>query len=314
MVLALVLVTLLFVSRPLEAVPSDIEWKIEKQVTLDAPPLEIAVSPDGEWIYILSFNEVLVYRPQEQKTIKRIPVEAGFDSIALLPKGEGLVLTNSFTKVLKIIRLDVVHEIPITDNPYKGPTDAPIVIVTFTDFQCPVCVRFDSLLELVYQAYPNHVKLVHKNFPLAMHRFARKAAMAALAAERQGKFWEFHDRLFENYNTLNDEMILRLAEELGLDMEQFKNDMDDPAIQEAITRDMRDGYLAGVRGTPTVFVNGKRLQNRTFAAFQEIIKERFPDLAPVRAEEQPKTEQPAEVVEQAPMKEPQEQEPAPPTP
>jgi protein-disulfide isomerase len=120
--------------------------------------------------------------------------------------------------------------------------------------------------------YPEKVKLVFKNFPLTRHKFARAAATAALAANRQGRFWEFHEELFKNYKSLSNTEILRIAEELGLDMAQFNRDIKDRAIQGLIVRDMREGQLAGVRGTPSVFINGKRLQNRSFEGFQQKIE------------------------------------------
>jgi len=127
------------------------------------------------------------------------------------------------------------------------------------------------LLEQVLEKYPGEVKIVFKNFPLNSHKFAKKAATAALAAESQGKFWEFHDLLFKNYNRLNDKKIRDIALELGLDMVKFDKKMKDPLIQERISRDLRDGNSADVRGTPTVFVNGKRLRDRTLLGFQKII-------------------------------------------
>ena len=127
------------------------------------------------------------------------------------------------------------------------------------------------LLEQVLEKYPEEVKIVYKNFPLNNHKFAKKAATAALAAESQGKFWEFHDLLFKNYNRLNDKKIRDIAIELGLDMVKFDEKTKDPLIQEKISRDLRDGNRADVRGTPTVFVNGKRLRDRTLPGFQKII-------------------------------------------
>lgn len=119
---------------------------------------------------------------------------------------------------------------------------------------------------------PKEVKLVFKNFPLTKHRFAIKAATAALAANKQGKFWEFHDRLFENYKNLNDTKIQEIAKELALDMERFNKDMKDPAIQKLIFRDMKDARQAGVRGIPTVFINGKLLRSRRgLRGFQQMI-------------------------------------------
>jgi len=124
----------------------------------------------------------------------------------------------------------------------------------------------------VLEKYPDDVKLVFKNFPLRNHRFAGKAAAAALAAERQGKFWEYHDKLFENYSTLNDKKFEELAQGLGLNGEQFQKDFNDPKIQARINQDIRDADKAGVRGTPTIFVNGRKLKTRSLEGFSAIIQ------------------------------------------
>jgi protein-disulfide isomerase len=127
------------------------------------------------------------------------------------------------------------------------------------------------VLEQVLEKYPEEVKIVFKHFPLNNHKFAKKAATAALAAGSQGKFWEFHDLLFKNYNRLNDKKIRSIAIELSLDMVKFDKKTKDPLIQERISRDLRDGNRADVRGTPTVFINGKRLRDRTLPGFQKVI-------------------------------------------
>ena len=120
--------------------------------------------------------------------------------------------------------------------------------------------------------YPNNVKLVVKNFPLPSHKFAHKAATAALAANVQGKFWEFHSQLFKNYNVINDTKIQDIAKELGLDMEKFNKDMQSPAIKSLIARDMDNGIQIGVRGTPTIFINGKTLSNRSLPEIFQVIE------------------------------------------
>jgi protein-disulfide isomerase len=110
------------------------------------------------------------------------------------------------------------------------------------------------------EKYKKDVKLVFKNFPLPMHPFAQKAAAAAMAAHRQGKFFEFHRKLFESQSKLNDETIQNIAKSLKLDMDAFNRDMNDPAVQNIIARDMNEGRAAEVPGTPTLFVNGKLVQ------------------------------------------------------
>jgi protein-disulfide isomerase len=125
----------------------------------------------------------------------------------------------------------------------------------------------------VFETYPKTVKLAHKNFPLRrIHKFAWQAAVAALAANRQGKFWEFHDELYKNHNRLNNEKIREIAQQVGLDMAKLDADMKDPEINAIVRNDFREGENAGVRAVPTVFINGKLLRNRSFAGFKEAIE------------------------------------------
>jgi protein-disulfide isomerase len=128
------------------------------------------------------------------------------------------------------------------------------------------------LLEQVLEKYPQQVKLVFKNFPLGNHRFARPAAAAALAAGEQGKFWEYHDKLFESYNRLNETSFLKTAEEVGLDIPSFEAARNKAEIAALINRDLQEGSVAGVRGTPTIFVNGRRLQQRSLDGFSRVIE------------------------------------------
>jgi protein-disulfide isomerase len=118
---------------------------------------------------------------------------------------------------------------------------------------------------------PDKVNLVIKHFPLNSHKFARRAASVALAAARQGKFWECHAKIFENYRGINEAKVQEIANEIGLDMARLNKDGRDPAIQKLINRDLINGRQSGVRGTPAIFVNGKRLNNRSLAGFQQAI-------------------------------------------
>ena len=127
------------------------------------------------------------------------------------------------------------------------------------------------LLEQVLGQYPKEVKVVFKNYPLQNHKFAMKAAIAALAAGSQGKFWEFHDLLFKDHNRLNDEKIKEIAKKLELDEQEFEKKTADPQIVQKIRQDYMDGVNVGVSGTPTLFVNGKLLRNRSMDGFKEII-------------------------------------------
>ena len=125
------------------------------------------------------------------------------------------------------------------------------------------------------ETYPKDVKLIIKHFPLNSHKFARAAAAAALAAGRQGKFWEFHQKLFENYNSLNDDKIAGFARELKLDLERYQQDVASKSIQALISRDLQDGRRVGVNGTPTIFVNGKPFKKNLREIFTAIEKEKL---------------------------------------
>jgi protein-disulfide isomerase len=127
------------------------------------------------------------------------------------------------------------------------------------------------VLEQVLEKYPEDVKIAFKNFPIRSHKFAKQAAIAALAAGGQGKFWEFHDLLFENYNRLNEQVISDLALGLGLNQEEYENKLKDPALRQRVEQDVLDGRNAGVRGTPTIFINGRRLKDRSLRGFQAAI-------------------------------------------
>jgi protein-disulfide isomerase len=154
------------------------------------------------------------------------------------------------------------------EGPSKGADDAPITIVEFSDFQCPYCKRVIPTLQEVMERYPDQVRLVFRNFPLGNHSRAKPAATAALCADRQDKFWAYHDRLFENARELSDEDLKRYATELELDIAAFEACLSDEAIAKQIEADFADGRAAGVTGTPAFFVNGVLLSGaKPSAAF-----------------------------------------------
>jgi protein-disulfide isomerase len=130
----------------------------------------------------------------------------------------------------------------------------------------------EPIFRQLLEKYSNDVKLVVKNFPLRSHQMALKAALAALAAHNQGKFWDFHHKLFENYRSLSDQKIEEIATALNLDMQQFLADQNSDALKNMIFRDIQDGQAAGVRGTPTLFINGKRVKQRSPQAISEMIE------------------------------------------
>ncbi len=123
------------------------------------------------------------------------------------------------------------------------------------------------------EKFPKDLRIVFKNYPLPMHQFAAKAAMAALAAKSQGKFWQYHRKVFENFSSLSDAKLQDIAQELGLDMKKFAADQRSAYNQGIISRDMNEGNQAGVQGTPTIFINGKLLENRSLEGIAQMIED-----------------------------------------
>ncbi len=133
------------------------------------------------------------------------------------------------------------------------------------------------LFEQVLDKYPDNVKIVFKHFPLSFHEQALPAALAAMAAAEQGKFWEYHDELFLNQNSLANDKYLEIAQKLGLDLKKFSLDTLRPSLRQKIEQDVAEGKKAGVTGTPTIFINGWKLKNRDFAAMSKVIDAELAD-------------------------------------
>ncbi len=148
-------------------------------------------------------------------------------------------------------------EIPTAGAPETGPDNAVVTLVEFSDFQCPYCYLATPELHAVLDAYPKQVRLFFKQFPLDIHSQAALAAAAAVAAQKQGKFWQMHDALFASHHDLRRPTILALASALGLNMQQFEADLDSPEIRKAVEHDMEDGSSVGVMSTPTLFIDGQ---------------------------------------------------------
>ena len=166
-----------------------------------------------------------------------------------------------------------VYSLATDGAPFQGPKDAKIVVVEFSDYQCPFCSGAEPLMDQVLAAYPKDVKRVYKQFPLtSIHQNAMPAARAAVAAGKQNKFWEMHKKLFENQRDLSVDNYKKWAQELGLDVARFEKDMASPEVQAQIDRDVKDAQAAEVSGTPTIFVNGKRFsKQRSLDTFKETI-------------------------------------------
>jgi protein-disulfide isomerase len=145
------------------------------------------------------------------------------------------------------------------DAPFRGPKTAPVTIVEFTEFQCPFCASAASTLRQIAVRYREKVRIVFRDFPLAIHDDAPKAAEAAACANDQGKFWEMHDKLFANQSKLKVADLKRYAGEVGLDPDRFNQCLDSGKHANKWHQDVADGLGYGVTGTPTFFINGRIL-------------------------------------------------------
>ncbi len=171
-------------------------------------------------------------------------------------------------------------KIPVGNSYVLGKPDAPITVVEFSDFQCPYCSRGGETVKQLQKKYPNDVKVVFKHFPLAFHKEAKSASIAAMAAGEQGKFWEMHDLLFQNQKQMKGadmkELTTGFAKQLGLDVAKFQKDFDKPEFGQTVDADMKLGSSLGVRGTPHFFVNGERVSGaQPITKFEEIVKKQL---------------------------------------
>jgi protein-disulfide isomerase len=154
--------------------------------------------------------------------------------------------------------LEAPVSVAVADAPVRGPAQAPVTLVEFSDFQCPFCIAATPQLEALLKAYPTQVRLIFKEFPLDSHSQAALAAAAALSANKQGKFWPMYDALFAQKGNLSRAGMLKMAAGLGLDMKRFQSDLDSPEIKRAVLKDIADGEHINVDSTPTLFVDGQR--------------------------------------------------------
>jgi protein-disulfide isomerase len=156
--------------------------------------------------------------------------------------------------------------IAASDAPAFGPATAKVTLVEFADFQCPFSAKASRVVQAIKAKYGTQVRFVYRNYPLAFHNNARPAAEAALAAHAQGKFWEFHDKLFENQSSLDRAALEKYAQQIGLDMTLFRKALVTKQFASKVAADMKLGGQVAVQGTPTLYLNGRRVQNPTAEA------------------------------------------------
>lgn len=166
-------------------------------------------------------------------------------------------LFNKYHAKILLTRPEFVQDINVAEAPFKGSPKAAVTVVMFSDLQCPHCAVAHPMVAAVTAAFGNKVRFIFKNYPLtAVHPNAFRAAEAAAAAQAQGKFFEYIERLYKNQDALNDEQLKRYASDIGLDRKRFDESMSTGQFAPRIKADITEGEKLGLFGTPTVFVNG----------------------------------------------------------
>jgi protein-disulfide isomerase len=268
-VLLIGLVALLMANAPALA---KTEWTMGANVELSEKPIDMALSADGTTAYILTKKNILIYNVQGGMVTDTIPLDKTYNSIAA-SQGNVLLLTSGsmFNKSISSITFTKTLDLPVGTSPVIGPVDARVTLTMFTDYQCPYCSKEYPEVEKLLKKYPNDFNLVIKHFPLGMHKFAQQAAIAALAADKQGKYADLSRVMFENFRALNEELLQKLAKEVGLDMDKFEQDRKDSAFQKQLNDDRQLGKIAGVRGVPSLFINGVAVKDRSFEGMSAMI-------------------------------------------
>jgi protein-disulfide isomerase len=189
--------------------------------------------------------------------------------VALATIGSGAMLYRAKRpQVLSIPEDKSLSAKSDTESPHiRGNPDAPVTLEEYGDFQCPPCGMFAAFLSQLEKEYDSRLRVVFRNFPLAMHEHAREAALAAEAAGLQGRFWEMHDVLYREQETWSKapnvrELFESYAGTMGLDVDKFKKDMDGEKARERVDTDRQRGESLGIQTTPTLFINNQPLDSK----------------------------------------------------
>jgi protein-disulfide isomerase len=153
-----------------------------------------------------------------------------------------------------------IEQISDPDELTLGPTDALVQIIEYSDIQCPACAFADQVINQLIQNNPDKIQLVYRHFPLSYHPLARPGALALQAAHRQGKFKQMKDALFDNQRELTADLIQQIAAEIGLNMDRYSQDIQDPRLKAKVEQDYQKGLELGIKATPTIYLNGEELK------------------------------------------------------
>ena len=250
----------------------DLNWSVQASWPIPAKPVDIAQSLDNKKVFILGADsKVYIFTP-DGKQLGALPVDSGVNAIDIAARGEMLYLVNDKTKTYTAIDVSFNQKIDVIGAPVRGAENAPVTLVLFSDFECPWCGKLEPTLAELLTKNPDKLRIVFKHLPLPMHQQAEPAALAAIAAQKQGKFWEMHDALFQTTNW-TPTVIDETAQRIGLNMAQYKADVASQEVQTQLAKDKADAQAADVVATPSMFVNGRPARDRSLPTLQKMVDE-----------------------------------------
>jgi len=250
----------------------DLNWSVQASWPIPAKPVDIAQSLDNKKVFILGADsKVYIFTP-DGKQLGALPVDSGVNAIDIAARGEMLYLVNDKTKTYTAIDVSFNQKIDINGAPMRGAENAPVTLVLFSDFECPWCGKLEPTLAELLAKNPDKLRIVFKHLPLPMHQQAEPAALAAIAAQKQGKFWEMHDALFQTTDW-TPTVIDETAQRVGLNMAQYKADVASQEVQMQLAKDKADAQAADVVATPSMFVNGRPARDRSLPTLQKMVDE-----------------------------------------
>ena len=231
-----------------------LNWAEKTTWSIPAKPVDIAQTLDNKKVFILGDdNKVYILSP-DGRQLGVMPVAAGTNLMDISARGEMLFVGNGTNKTFTAYDISFNQQIDTTGAPVRGKVDAPVTLVIFSDFECPWCRKVEPTIAELQAKFPDKLRIIFKQLPLPMHEHAEPAALATLAAQRQGKFWEMH-------------------EALGMNMEKFRSDMKSQEVQMQLAKDAADAQAADIQSTPSLFINTKPVRDRSLSAMQKMVEE-----------------------------------------
>jgi len=222
---------------------------------------------------LLAMTSCLQQNPQSNEALQK-RVDNLTTELAEVKSVLNFALSGAYEELKE--KANTVYDLKIDESPSIGSPKAKLVIVEFTEFQCPFCARIAPMLDSIVRANPDKIRLVYKHYPLPFHKEAPAAGAATIAAGKQNKFWEYRWALAPHFNNLNDSTFIAVAEQIGLNVEKFKKDMVlDEEKLAIIDRDMKLGMEVGVQGTPNFYVNGKRQERMDPKIIERMLKDLY---------------------------------------